>query len=40
MIRESDVAKMSAKEFEAREEEITKAMRTGKFVYDLSAGAR
>jgi len=40
MIKESDVAKMSAKEFEAREEEITKAMRTGKFVYDLSAGAR
>lgn len=40
MIKESDVAKMSAKEFEAREQEITKAMRTGKFVYDLSAGAR
>ena len=39
-IRESEVAKMSAQEFEAREEEITKAMRTGKFVYDLSAGAR
>ena len=40
MIKESDVAKMSTKEFEAREQEITKAMRTGKFVYDLSAGAR
>ena len=40
MIKESEVAKMSAREFEAREEEITKAMRTGKFVYDLSAGAR
>ena len=40
MIRESDVAKMSAREFESREEEITKAMRTGKFVYDLSGSAR
>ena len=39
-IRESDVSKMSATEFEAREEEITKAMRTGKFVYDLSGSAR
>lgn len=39
-IRESEVAKMSAKEFEQREEEITKAMRTGKFVYDLSGNAR
>lgn len=39
-IKESEVAKMSAREFEAREEEITKAMRSGKFVYDLSAGAR
>jgi hypothetical protein len=34
-IKESDVAKMSAKEFEAREDEINKAMRSGKFVYDL-----
>lgn len=40
MIKESEVAKMSAREFEEREEEITKAMRSGKFVYDLSAGAR
>lgn len=39
-IRESDVSKMSSKEFEAREEEIAKAMRTGKFVYDLSGSAR
>lgn len=39
-IRESEVAKMSAKEFEAREEEITKAIRNGKFVYDLSGSAR
>lgn len=39
MIRESQVAKMSAQEYEARSEEISEAMRTGKFVYDLS-GAR
>ena len=39
-LKESEVAKMSAREFEAREEEITKAMRTGKFVYDLSGSAR
>lgn len=39
-IRESEVSKMSSKEFEAREEEIAKAMRTGKFVYDLSGSAR
>ena len=39
-IRESDVSKMSSREFEAREEEITKAMRNGKFVYDLSGSAR
>jgi hypothetical protein len=39
-VRESDVAKMSAKEFEAREEEINKAIRNGKFIYDLSGSAR
>ena len=40
VIRESDVNKMSSVEFEAREEEISKAMRTGKFVYDLTGSAR
>jgi len=40
MIRESDVAKMSNKEFEERSEEINKAMRSGKFVYDVSGNAR
>lgn len=40
VIRESDVNKMSSAEFEAREEEISKAMRTGKFVYDLTGSAR
>ena len=40
VIRESDVAKMSDKEFEARSEEINKAIRSGKFVYDVSGKAR
>ena len=40
VIRESDVAKMSAKEFEARSEDINKAIRSGKFVYDVSGNAR
>ena len=40
VIRESDVAKMSDKEFEARSEEINKAIRAGKFVYDVSGKAR
>ena len=39
-IKESDVAKMSTKEFEDRQDEITEAMRKGKFVYDMSGGAR
>lgn len=37
---ESQVAKMSSKQYEANEEAIMKAIQTGKFVYDLSAGAR
>jgi hypothetical protein len=40
MIRESDVAKMTDKEFEERADEINKAMRNGKFVYDVSGNAR
>ena len=40
VIRESEVAKMSAKEFEARSEDINKAIRSGKFVYDVSGNAR
>lgn len=39
-IKESDVAKMSAKEFEARQDEIQAAMSSGKFVYDMSGAAR
>lgn len=37
---ESQVAKMSSKQYEANEEAIMKAMQTGKFVYDLSGNAR
>jgi len=39
-IRESDVAKMSNKEFGDREDEINKAMSSGKFVYDITGSAR
>ena len=39
-IKESDVAKMSAREFEERQDEINKAMRNGKFVYDMTGSAR
>lgn len=39
-IRESEVAKMSDKEFEKRSDEINAAMRSGKFVYDVTGSAR
>ena len=39
-IRESEVARMSDKEFEQRADEINKAIRSGKFVYDVSGRAR
>ena len=39
-ISESQVSKMSAKEFEEKSDEITKAMRSGKFIYDMSGNAR
>lgn len=39
-IRESEVARMSDKEFEERSDEINKAMRNGKFIYDVSGNAR
>ena len=35
-IRESQVAKMSMKEYEQRAEEIMEAQRSGKFIYDMS----
>jgi len=40
VIYESQVAKMSSKQFEAAIEDIQKAQATGKFVYDLSGAAR
>jgi len=40
VIYESQVAKMSSKQFEAAMEDIQKAQASGKFVYDLSGAAR
>lgn len=40
VIYESQVAKMSSLQYEASEAAITAAIQSGKFVYDLSAGAR
>lgn len=37
---ESQVQKMSMQEYEAKQEEIVKAMRAGKFVYDITGNAR
>ena len=37
---ESQVARMSMEEYEAQEQNILEAQRNGKFVYDLSGGAR
>ena len=39
-ILESQVQKMSSREYEARSEEIMEAIQSGKFVYDISGGAR
>ena len=39
-ILESQVQKMSAKEYEAQSEDIMKAIQAGNFVYDISGGAR
>ena len=39
-IKESDVAKMTAQEYEANEESIANAIRSGSFVYDISGAAR
>jgi hypothetical protein len=40
VLRESEVERMSPREYEARLEEIHAAIKAGKFVYDLSGGAR
>ena len=39
-IKESDVQKMSAVEYEKNSDEIMEAIRTGNFIYDLSGSAR
>ncbi len=39
-LRESQVQKMSPQEYEAKSDEIMEAIRTGKFIYDLSGNAR
>lgn len=40
VIYESQVQKMTSKQYEANEEKINAAMMSGKFIYDLSSGAR
>lgn len=40
VIYESEVQKMSMTEYEKRQEEISKAIRSGKFVYDITGNAR
>jgi len=39
-ITESDVNRMSAREYEDRSDEIMEAIRTGRFVYDMTGAAR
>ncbi len=39
-LKESEVQKMSAAEYEKRSDEIMEAIRSGKFIYDLSGSAR
>ena len=39
-LRESQVHKMSPQEYEKKSDEIIEAIRTGKFVYDMSGSAR
>ena len=39
-IKESDVAKMTAEQYEKEQDKIADAIRAGNFVYDLSGSAR
>jgi predicted membrane chloride channel (bestrophin family) len=39
-LKESQVQKMSSQEYEKRADEVMEAIRTGKFVYDVSGSAR
>ena len=40
MIRESDIQRMSADEYEANSDAIMEAIRAGNFIYDVSGSAR
>ena len=39
-LKESEVQKMSAQEYEKNADEIMEAIRSGKFMYDVSGSAR
>ena len=39
-LKESQVQKMSSQEYERRADEVMEAIRTGKFIYDVSGSAR
>ena len=39
-LKESEVQKMSGQEYEKRSDEIMEAIRSGKFIYDVSGNAR
>ena len=39
-LKESDVQRMSAAEYEKRSDEVMEAIRSGKFIYDMSGSAR
>ena len=39
-LKESDVQRMSAQEYEKRSDEVIEAIRSGKFIYDISGSAR
>ena len=39
-LKESEVQRMSAQEYEKRSDEIMEAIRSGKFIYDVSGNAR
>ena len=39
-LKESDVQRMSAAEYEKRSDEVMEAIRSGKFIYDVSGSAR
>lgn len=40
IVKESEINRMSMEEYEANEERIMEAMANGKFIYDISGGAR